>query len=398
MEWWDRAHLELANLREAMQLCVAEPGEAERGLMMAANLAYYWISRANAREGRRWLDALLEAAPEATRGRTMALGVDGWLALMQGDTAKALELLRECETVAEDLGDEAALSWTSFALGGAVVGQGDLDRAEVLLERSLRLQEGLPDRRNAALALMHLAVLWSQRGDHSRALELFGRASDLCREVGDRYFLAWNLQGGGIEAFQIGDLDRASAMAAEGLRLSRAVDNQVGMAFSIEILAWIATATGRTERAAGLLGGLQSMWEAIPAKLYPPYVQSHDVALAAATSSLGDRGFNRAYRDGGQMSPEQLVSLALEEREPVVPRPTGRRSSTELTPRELEIAGLVAQGLSNRDIASKLVISQRTAETHVEHILSKLGFTSRAQIAAWVVEEEARAGSPGPAH
>jgi non-specific serine/threonine protein kinase len=88
------------------------------------------------------------------------------------------------------------------------------------------------------------------------------------------------------------------------------------------------------------------------------------------------------------MVTEELISLALEEKRPAVPSSAEKRSSAELTPREGEIAALVAEGLSNRDIASKLVISQRTAETHVEHILTKLGFTSRAQIAAWVVEEK----------
>jgi DNA-binding CsgD family transcriptional regulator len=64
-------------------------------------------------------------------------------------------------------------------------------------------------------------------------------------------------------------------------------------------------------------------------------------------------------------------------------RPTGQ---VGLTPRELQIADLVADGLSNREIAAKMVIAQRTAEGHVEHILAKLGFTSRVQIAAWVTQ------------
>jgi DNA-binding NarL/FixJ family response regulator len=94
------------------------------------------------------------------------------------------------------------------------------------------------------------------------------------------------------------------------------------------------------------------------------------------------------------MDSGQLVALALEEREPLVARTSSRLSPTKLTARERQIAGLVAQGLSNKEIASKLVISQRTAETHVEHILTKLGFTSRAQIAAWAVEQGAQ---PTPA-
>ncbi len=61
-----------------------------------------------------------------------------------------------------------------------------------------------------------------------------------------------------------------------------------------------------------------------------------------------------------------------------------------LTRREREIAGLLAEGLSNKEIAARLVISQRTVETHVDHVLGKLGITSRAQVASWVAEQEAR--------
>jgi non-specific serine/threonine protein kinase len=115
---------------------------------------------------------------------------------------------------------------------------------------------------------------------------------------------------------------------------------------------------------------------------------------------LGDAEFDRLFQAGRETSTETIVSLALQEQAERVPRPRAERGGiSELTRREREIAGLVAQGLSNRDIASTLVISQRTAETHVEHILTKLGFTSRAQIAAWVAERQQPAvdGHPRPA-
>jgi predicted ATPase/DNA-binding CsgD family transcriptional regulator len=395
-EWWDRAHLELANLREVLGLFVAEPGAAEAGLAMAADLAYYWLTRGTPREGRRWLDALLGASPGRTRECAKALGVDGWLALVQGDVSKGLELLDECEVLAAELGEDANLSVVSFALRGAVIWRGDLGRAEELLERSLQLEKGAPDRRNAAIALGTLQIVWSERGDHSKAFDLCRRSAKLCREAGDRYILAWMLAGQAYEAWHMHEWDRAEELEAESLRLRRDLDNKVGMAHSIEILAWNATSTGRAERAARLLGGLQSLWESIPATLYPPYVRYHDACLADARSSLGVREFDRLYRDGRGIGTEQLVAVALEEKQPVVQRAASRPSPAALTPREGEIAALVARGLSNKDIASKLVISQRTAETHVEHILTKLGFTSRAQIAAWVVEDEARMGLPAP--
>jgi predicted ATPase/DNA-binding CsgD family transcriptional regulator len=396
LEWWDRAHLELPNLRAAFRSCLAEPDSAEQGLVMAANLAWYWVTKGSAREGRHWMDLLLQAAPEPSLERAFGLAIDGWLALRQVDLPKSMELLEECQTLAAELGEAATLSLALVTLGAALVAQGELDQAESLLHRCLQLQEGLPDRRYAAVSLLHLGAACSQRGDHARAIERLGQGLELCREAGDRYYLAWMLQAQGMEAWHVGDWDRAASLEAESLRLSRALDNQVGMAFSIELLAWIAASTGRAERAARLLGGLQSLWEAIPTRLYAPYVRYHDACVAGARSALGDREFDRVYRSGKGVDADQLVALALEERTPAVAPTSGTRAPTELTARERQIAGLVAQGLSNKDIASKLVISQRTAETHVEHILTKLGFTSRAQIAAWAVEQQALPASPAP--
>ena len=75
----------------------------------------------------------------------------------------------------------------------------------------------------------------------------------------------------------------------------------------------------------------------------------------------------------------------------VLPIAVLRPRDTDLTPRESEVAALVARGLTNRQIAVRLVISERTADSHVGNILGKLGFTSRAQVAAWAVEQGLRA-------
>ena len=395
--WWDRADLELANLREVFRSWLAESNQADEGLETAANLAYYWLSRGSISEGRRWLDALLAVARRPTKGRAIALAVDGWLTQLQGDLRKGLDLFVEGERVAEDVGDRVSSCLAALALGSVLLFEGDLVGAERMYERCLDLQRDLPDRRWAANAVGTLGGVSAMRGDHSRAFDLYQRSIELCREGGDRFIQSWMLQGQALEAGAMADWTRAGGIWAEVLRLSRAVDNKVGVGQAVEGLAWVAGSTGRPERAARLLGGVQGLLQAIPATLQPNLVGNHDRCVADARSALGDREFDRLFRDGTRISTEELVSLALEEKEPEATRAAGKRSSEELTPREGEVAGLVAQGLSNREIAAKLVISQRTAETHVEHILTKLGFTSRSQIAAWVAEEEVRAGSSAPA-
>ncbi len=387
VKWWDRAHLELANFREAFRSWLADSDEADAGIEAAANLMYYWMTRGSMSEGRRWLDAFLKVARRPTKGRAKALGVDGWLTQLQGDIPKGLELFVESERLAADLGDEATLCLASTALGGGLMFEGDLDRAEGMFARCLDLQQSLPDRRWAANALGSLGGVWSLRGDHPRAFDLFRRSIELSRAGGDQYFQTWMLLGQALEAWSMADRPVAGRIWTQALRLSHAVDNKVGIGIAVEGLAWVAGSTHRPDRAARLLGGVQAFWHTIPAKLQPHLVGHHDACLADVRSALGDREFDRVYRLGREMSDDQLLSMALEEREAAAPQPASRDHPAELTRRESEIAGLVAQGLSNKGIASKLVISQRTAETHVEHILMKLGFTSRAQIAAWVGEE-----------
>ncbi len=89
------------------------------------------------------------------------------------------------------------------------------------------------------------------------------------------------------------------------------------------------------------------------------------------------------------MTIDEAVDFAVNEKMPVKPSaPVITKSTTRLTVREQEIAALIAQGLSNKQIAAKLVVSERTAESHILNILNKLGFNSRTQIASWATAND----------
>jgi len=110
------------------------------------------------------------------------------------------------------------------------------------------------------------------------------------------------------------------------------------------------------------------------------------IGPAAKNSSLPvDGTFEAALRRGAALALPAALAYAIDE--PGEPVTSGRR----LTRREQEVADLVAAGLSNKEIAAKLVIAQRTAENHVERVLTKLGLTSRAQLAVWIHEQRAQA-------
>lgn len=187
----------------------------------------------------------------------------------------------------------------------------------------------------------------------------------------------------GVLAWRREDHTRATQLLEQTLRISVRSNSPVLTAFALEALGW--TASDRSaERAAVLMGAAQGIWPLGHSEgvLLPTTAVFHDECERISRGVLGDRRFDDAFRRGRVMGTDAAVAYALGERPGDTPV-----ESVRLTKRERQVADLVAQGLSNKQIAAKLVISLRAAQGHVEHILTKLGFTSRAQIAAWVVGE-----------
>ena len=167
----------------------------------------------------------------------------------------------------------------------------------------------------------------------------------------------------------------------------------MGPAFCVEALAWIAASRHQYERAAVLLGAaigpLQSMGATLDGNQH--VAGHHRDCERQARQALGEAAFQAAYRRGLELPAADALAYALQqpaEKPPKKPPAPAVFDGVPLTPREMQVARLVAGGRSNKEIAAELVISQRTAEGHVERILTKLGFSSRAQVAAWVVASQ----------
>jgi len=157
----------------------------------------------------------------------------------------------------------------------------------------------------------------------------------------------------------------------------------VGHRPCLEGLAWIASAEGEVVRAARLLGAAEALRRRIGAGHEPQYRADHARAVDQARAMLGEAGFASALAAGQGMSVEEAIAYATAGATAQEAQPDEARGllAASLTPREQEVARIVARGLSNREIADALVISERTAANHIEHILRKLGFRTRAQIA-----------------
>ena len=165
----------------------------------------------------------------------------------------------------------------------------------------------------------------------------------------------------------------------------------MGTTFSVEALAWIAASGRQYERAAVLLGAAAGLLQSgTTLDGFQPLAGHHRDCERQARQALGETAFQAACQRGRDLPAADVLGYALQQqpdKPPARPRPARRHAAgpaAPLTPRELQVARLVAEGRSNKQIAAELVIAPRTAEGHVERILAKLGFTSRAQAAAWV--------------
>lgn len=268
------------------------------------------------------------------------------------------------------------------------VRQGDEERAEACFRAALDAGRTLDDKRLKALSLRGLAYVATSKGDLKRALSLIEESVSLAREA-NKWNLATSVAAlGRIKRIQ-GDYDSAARSSRESLLLRRELGEKYGVSQSLAELAMVAALQARPRQAARLFGAAEALRETLSTPLWPIERDRYEHAVAVAREALGKEEFAAAWAEGRAMPIEQAIEDALAT-EPVPMEATERSAVVgepgPLTPREREVAALIAQGLTNREIASHLVISERTAESHVQHILDKLDLNTRGRIGVWAIE------------
>jgi non-specific serine/threonine protein kinase len=230
------------------------------------------------------------------------------------------------------------------------------------------------------------------RGDYGRAAEILEEAVARSRRVRVRQASAGLLTRLALAVLGRGDHERATALLEEGLVLGRELANKLGLVGSLEGMAMVAAAKGMDERAARLWGAAEVSREAIGAPLRADERAMYERYSADAQSGFGEEAWEAVRKEGRKMALEEAVEYALSDESilpvsPVPEQPPSGMQSATLRRREGEVAALVAQGFTNRQISAELVISEHTAATHVRRILKKLGLRSRAQIGSWLAEQ-----------
>ncbi len=390
---------EHANIRAALDYCLTTPGESATGMVMLAMLVYHWIAGSHLTEGRHWFGRALALDPDPTFERSVALFASSVLAAQQGDTTAVLRALEECRTIAQDLDIEIMEAHATGIAGYAALTENRPESALASLRdavRQLHRMEVPPERYLYIPALASLAML--QMGEFDQAAEAAEEVRRISTGVGERWYLASALLILGCVEFAHGDPTAASEHALAAAKIGSAFGDTTTVGTSARIMGWVAMAGGDHRRGAVLTGvwlGIQrrtGLADHLPAVFDDIIEPLH----AAARAALGESGYRAAVAEGADLDLGQAVAFALGTGSTKAPaEKAARDDSHSLTKREQQVAELVAQGMSNKEIAQRLVIAQRTAESHVDHILAKLGFSARAQIATWVTRRSGDAAN-GP--
>jgi len=385
-EWIADLDTDHENLRAAIEFCMSGPREVAAGAELACHLWRYWETHGHLTEGRRIMAALLDKLDETATVRPQALWVAGFLALVQGDTARARALLDAALAAARQAGDDQNVAYASSFLGYAMYWLGDEDRGRALAESALDLHQQSGDQVGVVLAQMQIGFIHLCAGEAEPAAGWFGQCARTCENSGIAWYHAYARWGLGVAALLLADHGAAAGLVRTALDSMRKLDDPMGVVLCLDALAWIAVAPDQAPRALTLLAAADAAWAAIPATPYPGLREHHDAALAAARDAVPESAFAAAVAEGAAMSQAQAIAYALgEPAQPKARSDTGPAAGHpgQLTRREQDVAALVARGLSNGEIAGALIISARTVETHVQHIMDKLGVGTRAQIAAW---------------
>jgi predicted ATPase/DNA-binding CsgD family transcriptional regulator len=380
LEWLDRLEAEHQNIRAALDWYTwHEPGDA---LRLAAAMSRFWGVRGHFTEGRQRLAALLDIPGDPTPARVRALNGVASLAVDQGDYAAARDLLGESIRLSRELADRRGEAMALTYLARSLIAGGRPDEAGPQVDRALRLLNGQDDPAALATTLLYAGLAAQFSGQAEEACAWHERCVEVARAAGFRSVGARSLQMLGHARLELGDIRGARGALEEALPTCLELGDRWVVPLVMAGFAEVAACTGRPRRALRLAAVARGLCEAGQFSMPSVAEARLERWLAPARKQLGPV-VTQVMAEGEQMSLAEAVSYALAD-EPEEAWHSGPRRT--LTPRELEVASLVARGLTNRSIAGRLHLSVRTVDTHVDHVLTKLGFGNRSQLVAWAYE------------
>ncbi|HEX4252599.1 MAG TPA: LuxR C-terminal-related transcriptional regulator [Pseudonocardia sp.] len=385
----------IADFRLAFEWALGQGDRISDGEALFADLWLYWVGSGHLHEARIWAHQLWARLAECDRAPTCrSLWTRGWVSVVTGDIADAREQLRQClerapaEGTARDEYTALGLLAACDAIDGNYPVAVEQYAAAIDRARAYGHPLGL------ALILQNFAEISTMSGDFEAAEAACDGSEELCLAHGEQWCYSHVVWVRSVISYLRGEFSAARDHGLRALKLKISVEDQLGLALTLEVLAWTAAARGDHTGAAVLLGGTEPYWGSAGAPLMglPRLIELRSECLLGLSEVLGPAELRTCLAEGAGIGLERLPAFATglapgPAGEPVE-QPTGRPGEPAgldtLTAREREVALLLGDGMSNREIAAKLVIGQRTVETHVARVLAKLGARRRSEVGTLV--------------
>ena len=394
MLWVGRHH---ADLRAALDYC-RSAGQDTWALWLTGALGWYHYTHGDLDHGQALVDAVLpmtaddyelagtrdDAAAGGQAGVLIAAGVLAWAT---GEMGRAQGLLRRALDRSEGLGDRRRAALACAFLGHVARAGSEWEASAAWHRRAEGLYREEGSRQGVAWARYDLGLLARDRGDLRSAAELLRSSLRDFRDLDYPWAMAWSAWGLGTTLTAQGQLDEASSLLAEALRIYTDVHDPRGVAQCLDALSHVASERAHFESAARLIGASAALRERVAARLPETEQARTSPVERALAQALGPQDADRLIHAGRTMPAEQATDLALAVAAGAAPSDPERSQQVPLTPRERQVAALVASGRTNRQIGRMLGISEKTAEVHLHHVMSKLDARSRAEVAAWAVTQ-----------
>jgi predicted ATPase/DNA-binding CsgD family transcriptional regulator len=380
--WLGWMELEIDNIRAVLRHCVTR-ADYPRGLELASSLIWYWTTRATT-EGGRWLDELLASGHGNPEADARGYFVRGFLALLQSDSLASRPSLARAIELAREMGETPLLAHALALASIAENMAGDRAASRRLLAETRAVTARLDDVTAAISLLQARALNGFFEGDLDEVRSAASEGVRISRPIGDLYTLEMMLFNLGLATFIAGGLDESKPLFTESLSIASRIDDRVALPLLLDALGCHAASSGQARLAARMLGASQTVRTGVGgnvmAFLAPLLARARESAIVA----IGASRFEAEFEAGKRLNRDTAISLALDKPAPVSDASANGVDTGPLGRREAEVARLVADGLSNKQIGARLFISERTVDSHVQNILNKIGFNSRAQIAGWV--------------
>jgi DNA-binding CsgD family transcriptional regulator/Tfp pilus assembly protein PilF len=419
----DGIDIEHDNLRAALTWAVEH--EPDTALRLASALGPFWSKRSYWIEGRSWLERVLQSGALAeTRDRAVTLGRTGVIAGDQGDYDEARRYFEESLAIGNRLADPGIAARALRGLGILASNQSDFGVATTLFTEALARFREIEDQPGIARSLNDLGLVAERQGDHDRAIAYQEEALPIARTVGDDWQIGIILGNLGGAYYDRGEYARGGALSQESLDVCRRIGDTFGIAVNLHNLGnfhierrdpisaiehyreslaltrelgegQLASRTldrlgialhqsGASRPAARLSGAAAAFRESVGDTLFLEEDTNLRMRFQQVRDELGEDTYVAEWETGRSLPFEHAVEegIALADAALASHRPTPTPAITGLSPREVDVLRLLADGQADKAIANELFISPRTASSHVAAIIAKLGVDSRTAAVA----------------